>query len=418
MSKTHMTLSDRVIIQTGLEKRESFKKIAEDVGKDCTTVSREVKKHFIIERKGSIGRSFNDCQHKAHCSQRYEECSNEQCEKDSCRYCHIFCMSSLCKDYVKQKCSKLDKPPYVCNGCADRLRCTIEKHVYTADKAHGEYKTMLFGCRSGFVIGEDEAKELGAVLEKGFKNGQSIYHITQAVGEEVIGYSTKTIYTYVDAGVFEGIGNLDLPRKVRYKARKKSCQQSVKKDKTCRIGRTYADYLLFRQENPDVVIVEMDTVEGKRGMDEKCLLTIHFTNCKLMLAFLRDRNSVASVVEVFARLRELFGNETYSRLFPVLLTDNGSEFSDPSTIEMDSSSGEILSQVFYCESRQSQQKGACENNHEFIRRVIPKGKSMNAYNQDKIDLLMSHINSYLRAELGGRSPYDAGQAQHKENRAF
>ena len=141
-------------------------------------------------------------------------------------------------------------------------------------------------------------------------------------------------------------------------------------------------------------------------MDEKCLLTIHFTNCKLMLAFLRDRNSVASVVEVFARLRELFGNETYSRLFPVLLTDNGSEFSDPSTIEMDSSSGEILSQVFYCESRQSQQKGACENNHEFIRRVIPKGKSMNAYNQDKIDLLMSHINSYLGAELGGRSPYD------------
>ena len=86
MSKTHMTLSDRVKIQTGLEKRESFKKIAEDVGKDCTTVSREVKNHFIIERKGSIGRSFNDCQHKAHCSQRYEECSNEQCEKDSCRY--------------------------------------------------------------------------------------------------------------------------------------------------------------------------------------------------------------------------------------------------------------------------------------------------------------------------------------------
>ena len=69
MSKTHMTLSDRVKIQTGLEKRESFKKIAEDVGKDCTTVSREVKNHFIIERKGSIGRSFNDCQHKAHCSQ-------------------------------------------------------------------------------------------------------------------------------------------------------------------------------------------------------------------------------------------------------------------------------------------------------------------------------------------------------------
>ena len=180
----------------------------------------------------------------------------------------------------------------------------------------------------------------------------------------------------------------------------------MKKDKACRIGRTYADYLAFRQENPDVVIVEMDTVEGKKGVEEKCLLTIHFTNCRLMLAFIRDRNSAASVVAVFEHLRSLLGNDTYARLFPVLVTDNGGEFSDPRPIEMDSRSGEILSQVFYCDPGQSQQKGACENNHELIRRVIPKGKSMNPYTQEKIDLMMSHINSYLRAEMGERSPYD------------
>ena len=114
-------------------------------------------------------------------------------------------------------------------------------------------------------------------------------------------------------------------------------------------------------------------------MEEKCLLTIHFTNCKLMLAFIRDRNSSASVVEVFVHLRSMLGNDTYTRLFHVLVTDNGGEFSDPRPIEMDSRSGEILSQIFYCDAGQSQQKGACENNHELIRRVIPKGKSMNPY---------------------------------------
>lgn len=406
MSKTHMKLSDRIKIQSGLEKKESFKRIAEEINKDCTTVSREIKNHIVVERKGSIGRSFNDCQHREKCSVRYEYCTNEKCKKLSCRYCRTFCMTTLCKSYVKRKCQKLDKPPYVCNGCSQRYICPLEKHFYIAETAQKDYKKVLSESRSGFAISEEEVTKLGTLLSNGFRKGQSIFHIIHSVGEEVIGYSAKTIYTYVDSGVFKGIGNIDLPRKVRYKARKKSCQQSVKKDKTCRIGRTYADFILFLKNHPDTLIVEMDTVEGKKGMDEKCLLTIHFTNCRLMLAFIRDCNSAASVVEVFRSLREKLGNDTYSRIFPLLLTDNGSEFTDPLPIEMDSSSGQLLSSIFYCEPRQSQQKGSCENNHEFIRRIIPRGKSMNNYNQEKIDLMMSHINSYLRAELGGHSPYD------------
>ena len=228
----------------------------------------------------------------------------------------------------------------------------------------------------------------------------------QSVGEEAIGYSSKTIYTYISAGVFDGVGNIDLPRKVRYKARRKAAVQPLKKDKTCRIGRTYADYILFREENPDTPVVQMDSVIGKNGVDEKVLLTIHIVNCRLMLAFIRERNSASSVIEVFDQLKLKLGHDDFIRIFPVILTDNGSEFSDPVPIEIDRSSGEILTQVFYCDPNMSQQKGACENNHEFIRRIIPKGRSMNPYTQEDIDLMMSHINSYLRAELGGKSPYD------------
>ena len=406
MSKTHMTLSDRVRIQSGLEIMESFKDIAKAIGKDCTSVSREVRRHVTVERKGCYGKGFNDCRNKKVCHEVYDGCPSEQCKREKCCYCPSFCMTALCRSYVKEECEKLVSPPYVCNGCRSMSKCTLEKHLYKAEKAQKEYERTLSECRSGFAIAEEEAAELGSFLRNGLRRGQSIYHIIQSVGEEVVGYSAKTIYTYVDAGVFKDVGNLDLPRKVRYRARKKSLRQNVKKDRSCRIGRTYADYIAFRRENPDVNVVEMDSVEGRKGIDEKCLLTIHFTNSRLMLAYIRERNSSASVTEVFDSLRKLLGKDTFASLFPVLLTDNGSEFSDPIQIETDPDSGVRLCRVFYCDPRQCQQKGSCENNHEFIRRVIPKGKSMNEYDQVKIDIMMSHINSYMRAELGGRSPYD------------
>ena len=406
MKNKHMTINERIKIQLGLESSHSFKKIAEDTGKDCTSISREVRKHISVKRTGSHWRAFNDCVHRKRCRSYNQECTNARCNRTSCAYCRQFCMTASCPSYVKETCSRLKKAPYVCNGCRNESKCQLEKHFYYAKDSQQEYETLLSTARSGFVIEEEEAAELGGVLRKGLSNGHSVYHIIQSVGEESIGYSSKTIYTYINAGVFDGIGNLDLPRKVRYKARRKAAVQPLKKDKTCRIGRTYADYVLFREENPDTPVVQMDSVIGKKGVDEKVLLTIHIVNCHLMLAFIRERNSTASVIEVFDKLKLKLGHDDFSRIFPVILTDNGSEFSDPIPIEMDRPTGEILTQVFYCDPNMSQQKGACENNHEFIRRIIPKGRSMNPYSQEDIDLMMSHINSYLRAELGGKSPYD------------
>jgi transposase, IS30 family len=99
------------------------------------------------------------------------------------------------------------------------------------------------------------------------------------------------------------------------------------------------------------------------------------------------------------------GPKTYARLFPVLLADNGSEFSNPSAMEK-TSEEYGASRVFYCNPSAPYQKGACENNHELIRRIIPKGVDIGQYSQEQIDLMMSHINSYARANLGNKSPYD------------
>jgi IS30 family transposase len=214
-------------------------------------------------------------------------------------------------------------------------------------------------------------------------------------------YSEKTIYKYVDLGLFAA-RNIDLRRKVRFKPRK-SNHESLKVDRRCHIGRTYDDYNKYMEENPGYHVVQMDTVHGSIG--GKCLLTLHFVDAHFMLAYIMDACTAEDVKKVFSQLREILGLELYSWLFPVLLGDRGSEFTDPKSIEFDEEDGEEVSRVFYCDPLQSQQKGALENNHIQIRCIIPKGKPMDKYTQQNILTMMNHINSYSREALKNRTPY-------------
>jgi len=113
----------------------------------------------------------------------------------------------------------------------------------------------------------------------------------------------------------------------------KKSADHFKVDKSCRVGRTYEDFLNFLKEHPDTSVVEMDTVEGTKG--GKVLLTIHFIDSQFMLTFIRDANTSQSVIDIFEQLYSKLGSEVFQKLFPVILTDNGSEFSNPSAIEFD-----------------------------------------------------------------------------------
>ena len=252
---------------------------------------------------------------------------------------------------------------------------------------------------------EEEVMRLNRLLADGVSKGQSIHNIILSHGgEEAFGYSERTIYRYVDSCIFPDVRNIDLVRKVRYRPRKKSSSQVLKVDKKCRIGRTYEDFRAYMDKHPGTAVVQMDTVEGKKG--GPCLLTIHFTVSNLMLAFVRERNDSASVIEAINRIEEAVGSCLFHVMFPVILTDNGSEFSNPRAIEEEPYDSNVLrTLVFYCHAGASFEKGACEVNHEFIRRIIPKGSDI-PLSQQKISLMMSHINSYAREGLNGKSPYD------------
>ena len=399
----HLTLSDRIVIESSLRDGSSFKQIAQELGKDPSTISKEVRGHYKVVEKDT----FNPCIHRRECKHYADLCNPCKFKwGKSCKQC-TGCFTH-CPDFEEKHCIKLQKPPYVCNGCKERNGCKLRRHLYDAKFAQTEYETVRSESRQGFATTPTELKRIDDVIAPLVKQGQSIHQIC-ANNTDLIMLDERTIYNYIDAGLLS-VGNLDLPRKVRYKARKK--KKPLRVDKQCHLGRTYDDFLEYTAANPDIPVVEMDSVEGKKG--GKVLLTLFFRNCNLMLAYLRDANTARSVTEIFQGLYESLGRETFCRLFPIILTDRGSEFTDPVSLECDEW-GEVRTRVFYCDPQRPDQKGGAEVTHEFIRRILPKGTSFNDLTQDDISLMMSHINSYTRKKLNNKSAHQLFSFFYGEN---
>lgn len=381
----HLSLNDRMNIEKYLVERKSFKEIGRLLDKDCTTISREIRNHYTVKNTGSVGRKFNNCLYRRTCPNRGRNCN-----------------INTCLEFKEEKCSLLNKPPYVCNGCKNRTQCTLTKHFYDSIYSNDEYKDNLSEARSGVIISKEEVDNLNNILVPLIcEQGQSIH---QAIinNKNKIMYSEKTIYKLIDLGILK-IKNIDLPRKVRFRTRKKETTV-YKVDKKCLEGRRYEDYQKYIEENSDIAIVQMDSVIGKQG--GKVLLTIHFVNCSFMIAFIREHNDAQSVIDIFNNLQKELGVDKFKELFPVILTDNGPEFSNPTEIEFDIETGEERTKIFYCHPSSPFEKGACEVNHELLRRILPKGTSFNDLTQNDINLVMSHINSYKRKKLNNVSPYD------------
>lgn len=403
-----MTLENRITIQNELSKGTSFKDIGILLGKDCTTISKEIRKHIVKEKSGAMGRNFNDCllNVKRQCTLR-SVCS--KCTSIRNRLCWSCgqCMES-CSSYIPYSCPKLSKAPYVCNACKERPKCSLEKSFYRAVAAQNEYTLLKSESRSGFALNEDELAAIDSVVSPLLCQGQSLHHISLFHENETM-VSERTLYTYVNHGLFSA-RNIDMPRTVRMRPRKGE-RKAIKVDKACRVNRTFDDFQVFKAEHPFLPVRQIDSVEGIKG--RAVLLTVHFVEQDFQLAFLRTSNNSQSVIDIFEKLYLELRPDVFMELFPVLLADNGSEFSNPTAIEIDMQ-GNPRTHLFYCDPNAPYQKGSCENNHEMIRRCIPKGTDFSQYTQEQITLMMSHINSYARPKLGNKSPYDVMVHQYGE----
>ena len=271
MKQKHMNIHDLYTIEHSLNNGDSFKYIASLIHKDCTTVSKFVRRNLTIKNTGAYGRIFNDCSLRHHCK-RYALCSSCSHKPDfscrNCLHCHL-----NCKDYHKEICPKISKPPYVCNPCKQRRSCTLTKHFFSASDAYHMTKKRLSEAHSGMILSSQDIDRLNAIFVPGIQeHNQSIHHI-YIHNKDSIMLSERTIYK-----------------------------------------------------------------------------------------------------DIFHYLYETLGKDVFCSLFPVILTDNGSEFSDPKSLEFDCE-GKQRTNIFYCDAGRPDQKGSCEVNHTLIRRILPKGIS-------------------------------------------
>ena len=393
MKNKHLTLEDRYKIEENLNEGCSFKQIGDIVGKHKTTISNEVKNKFTIISPSCFNNSNNNCKIKQDCVQT--NLCNSYCEK-KCNFCSK--CNSICPNYIPDYCEKLLNPPYVCNACLSRRGCRKEKHIYKAKEANEQYTSLLKSSREGVNLTKGEFDELNKIIPQAIKQGHSPAMII--MNNPHINKSESTIYRDIDKGLYDSVGNIDLPRKVKFRKRTANVESEPRNTKK-REGRTYDDMLTYKANHPNAKVVQFDTVEGIKG--GKCLFTIHFPSISYMLAFLINSQKADIIVSKLQIIKRVWKEKFYVD-FEIGITDNGKEFQLPDEMEYYDEKHKM--HLFYCDPGKSYQKPEIENNHTFIRRILPKGTSFDDLTQDDIDLMMNHINSTPREELNGHTPYE------------
>ena len=358
----HLSFEDRCVIEEFLNNNYNFTQIANRIGKDRTTVAREIFKHRFLRTKISS--------------------TNLPC-----------CFES--------------KPPYVCNGCHKINYCTKQRYTYSHDVAYNEYKKTLIKERSHLKVTKDDIVTINEIVAPLMIHKHHSINQVYIEHPEALPFSKSTFYKYIDLGILN-VRNIDLPRRVRFRVKKEYDYTREKTNPKIKIGRFYTDFNEYLEHHHNASIVEMDTVIGTSGgKGGKCFLTLLFRQFNLMLIYILPYKKSIYVTRVFNHLKSLLGIDEFKRLFEVILTDNGTEFSDPDSIEIDFNSGEKVCNLFYCDPNCSWQKGSIEKNHEYIRYILPKGTSFAGLNQSDCFLIASHINSIPRLSLNNASPYDS-----------
>ena len=394
----HLTLAERQIIETGISHGSTKAAIAKTLGKDKSTIGKEIKLHRV--------KSFS-ISYPLDCS-LFPKCKNR----------NTFLCNLQCPSYIQFTCKRRDRSPGACNGCEKYSRCHYDKYRYSASQADSEYRDSLVSTRLGINATLSQIKELGLLIKPLLAQGQSVYAILQNHPE--INLTEKTLYHYIEEGVFQNAGVsitcMDLKRQVRRKlTKKKSIEYSPRKDRSYLKGRTHKEYTEFKEMNPDASVVEMDTVYND-GSNGPFLQTFKFMKYDFLFCVYHQQKTSQDMLEGILYLESILGEQMFNEEVMVLKTDRGSEFilAEQTEIRND---GTRRTRLFYCDPMASWQKGSLENIHILIRDICPKETDLYALgldSQEKANRISSHINSYSKKKLNNKTSFSVLKFFNKE----
>lgn len=381
----HLTVQERIIIEKGIENGSTKAAIALTIGKDKSTVGKEIKKHRELVHKSS---------YKINCA-NIKNCShNHVCDN--------------CADFKPFTCNRRDRSPGACNGCSKYTHCRYDKYRYKADFSHKKYREDLVDSRTGINMSYEECKAMADIIVPLIEAGHSPYHIVTNHPE--LNISEKTLYNYIENGIFREFGLLDIDLRIKTKrkiTKKASNKYKKREDKKYLNGRTYDDFINYTAENKNLSVVEMDTVYNN-GSTGPFMQTFKFLDYSFMFIVYQEEKTAKSMVEGVDFLEKILGKDLFSEEVAIIKTDRGSEFCDAEGFEKEENESR-RTRIFYCDPMASGQKGSLENNHKEIRYICPKEndlKDLGLNSQEKANLIVSHINSQSKEHLKGKSPLE------------
>lgn len=381
----HLTVQERIIIEKGIENGSTKAAIALTIGKDKSTVGKEIKKHRDLVHKSS---------YKINCANMKNCSHNHVCDN--------------CADFKPFTCNRRDRSPGACNGCSKYTYCRYDKYRYKADFSHKKYREDLVDSRTGINMSYEECKAMADIIVPLIKAGHSPYHIVTNHPE--LNISEKTLYSYIENGIFREFGLLDIDLRIKTKkkiTKKASNKYKKREDKKYLNGRTYDDFINYTAENKNLSVVEMDTVYNN-GSTGPFMQTFKFLDYSFMFIVYQEEKTAKSMVEGVDLLEKILGEDLFSEEVAIIKTDRGSEFCDAEGFEKEENESR-RTRIFYCDPMASGQKGSLENNHKEIRYICPKEndlKDLGLNSQEKANLIVSHINSQSKKHLKGKSPLE------------
>ena len=378
-TNTHFLLETRLIIEERLNEGKSISEIARELQRNRSSIQREIKRHS----KCVFPSIFNN----------YHPCTKSETCGLKCIECYRSCYNLEIK-----LCPKLISSPHVCNSCTSKKGCRHVKIYYKAIEANLEYLSAWKEDRKKLHYTNKELEILNNDFKALFFQTRSIYHTVEFFNEQGYSFASTSIYRQIRNNQIEiPLEWLIRPRKTSSSSSKDKSYKKINID-----GHTFEDYISYKENNPNDIEMQMDTVEGVKGANQAAILSLQIVPIKFLLLFKLSSKTFEYVLSQLKTLEVFLTKEVFSNLFKILLTDNGIEFYDITTIC--ESFPDI--NLFYCHPYSPYEKGEIENNHELLRRIIPKGVSLNIYTQEDFNLISSHVNSLRRKELDGQCPFD------------
>ena len=359
----HLNFEHRKIINNQITtKHATATAIADLIGCDPTTISKELKRNRFVTKEAA-------------------------------------------KNISDPICDKTLRYPYVCNGCRKKQHCNLRQYRYEARRAQDNANFRLVTSRQGIDLTKEEFDILDKKIKDGILNKESVYHIVKS--NDDIEVSVPTVYNYINKGILT-ISREDLPYATTYKKRKKQNKKyEYRENKNIdRSNRTYVDYLAYLQAHPNVFVVQMDFL-GSIKSDSKSILTLIVPDLHFVILKIIENKNSQKVVDVFNLIQDKVGIDGFKRIFPAILTDRDPSFSDIAGIEIDLSTGELRTRLYFCDAFKSNQKASVENMNKQLRKYFPKKTSVDNLTDEDMKNVMNFINNLRIPSLSGFTPNEA-----------